>query len=209
MPNLGLSARLCPKCRLREAHRTLYVKIESNGKSKWHRIFWACTKCGSLNHVILSVYRLEFIPLELPSPLVACAVETLQQGPKSLDELVQAMKGNCPGVRHVFTGEVRMALEFLQRRGIVTEQRDDLTERTLTELRTRQASSNHLGVCPAEAEKGVRTKGLVSVYAQHRVKEMDGDEPTRTGQLRLAPAGVLCVSCGYHRFGLDYVTKRQ
>ena len=203
MPNLGLSARLCLKCRLREAHRTLYVKTETNGKSKWHRIFWACTKCGSLNHVILSVYRLEFIPLELPSPLVAFAVETLQQRPKSPDELVQAMKGNCPGVRHVFTGEVRMALEYLQRLGIVTERRDDLTERTLTELRTRQASSNHLGVCPAEAEKGVRTKGLVSVYAQHQVKKMDGDEPTRTGQLRLAPAGVLCVSCGYHRFGLD------
>ena len=199
MPNLGLSARLCPRCRLREAHRTLYVKTETDGKSKWRRIFWACAKCGSLNHVILSVYRLEFIPLELPSPLVACAVETLQQGPKSPDELVQALKGNCPGVRHVFTGEVRMALEFLQRRGIVTEQRNDLTERTLAEIRARQASSNHLKPCPAEAEKGVKKKGLVSVYAQHRLRVNEGDGPTRTGRLRLTPVGALCVSCGHHR----------
>ena len=199
MPNLGLSARLCPKCSLREAHRTLYIKTESNGKSKWLRIFWACTKCGSPNHVILPIYRLEFIPLELPSPLVACTVETLQQGPKSLDEVVQGMKGNCLGVRHVFTGEVRMALEYLRRRGIVTEQRNDLTERTLAEIRARQVSSNHLKPCPAEAEKGVRKKGLVSVYAQHRLRVNEGDGPTRTGGLRLTPVGVFCVSCGYHR----------
>ncbi len=199
MPNLGLSARLCPKCRLREAHRTLYVKTESNGKSKWLRIYRACTKCGSLNHVILSVYSLEFIPLELPSPLVACTVETLQQGPKSIDELVQALKGNCPSVRHVFNGEVRMALEYLQRRGIVTERRDDLTERILAEIRARQASSNRLKQCPAEAEKGVKKKGLVSVYAQHRLRAKEGGGPTRTGKLRLTPVGVLCVSCGYHR----------
>ena len=202
MPNLGLSARLCPKCGLREAHRTLYVKTESGGKSKWLRIFWACTKCGSLNHVILPIYRLEFIPLELPSPLVACTVETLQQRPKSLDEVVQGMKGNCRGVRHVFTREVRMALEYLRRRGIVTEQRDDLTERILAEIRARQVSSNHLKLCPAEAEKGVKKKGLVSVYAQHRLRVNEGDGPTHTGKLRLTPLGVLCVSCGYRRMDL-------
>ena len=208
MPNLGLSARLCPKCRLREAHRTLYVKTESNGKPKWYRIFWACTKCGSLNHVILPIYRLEFIPLEPPSPLVVCAVETLQQGPKSRDELVQAMKGNCHGVRHVFTGEVRMALEYLQRRGIVTEQRDDLTERILAEIRARQVFSNHLKLCPAEAEKGVKKKGLVSVYAQHRLRVNEGDEPTRMGKLRLTPVGVLCVSCGHHRIDSALIANR-
>ncbi|MDG7013921.1 MAG: hypothetical protein JRN11_00770 [Nitrososphaerota archaeon] len=77
--------------------------------------------------------------LGLPSLLATSAAEELQEGPKSLDELVQAMKGNCLGASHVFTGEVRMALEYLQRRGIVTEQRDDLTERILAELRIRQA----------------------------------------------------------------------
>lgn len=207
MPNLGLSTRLCPKCQLREAHRTLYVKTESHDKSRWHRIFWACTKCGSLNHVTLPVYRLEYVPFEPPSPLIACAVETLKQGPKNLDELVQAMKGNCPGVRHVFTTDVRFALEYLKRRGIVSELPNDLTERLLSELRTKQTTSNHLRPCPAEVEKGVETKGLVSVYAQHRLKANDGNDPTRTHQLRLAPVGVFCISCGYHRIDTAQVTK--
>jgi hypothetical protein len=205
--NLGLSTRLCPKCQLREAHRTLYVKTESHDRSRWHRIFWACTKCGSLNHVDLPVYRLEYVPFDPPSPLVACTVETLKQGPKNLDELVQAMKGNCPGVRHVFTTDVRYALEYLKRRGIVSELPNDLTERVLTELRTRQAASNHLRLCPVEAEKGVETKGLVSVYAQHRLKLNDENEPTRTGQLRLTPVGVFCVSCGYHRIDPVQMTR--
>ena len=207
MSNLGLSTRLCPKCQLREAHRTLYVKTESHDKSRWHRIFWACTKCGSLNHVTLPVYKLEYVPFEPPSPLVACAVETLKQGPKNLDELVQAMKGNCPGVRHVFTTDVWIAMEYLKWRGIVSELPNDLTERLLTELRARQGTSNHLRSCPAEAEKGVKAKRLVSVYAQHRLKANDGAEPTRTGQLRLTPVGVLCISCGYHRIDTAQMTR--
>lgn len=207
MPNLGLWTRRCPKCQLLEAHRTLYVKTESHDKSKWHRIFWACVKCGSLNHVTLPVYRLEYVPFEPPSPPVACAVETLKQGPKNLDELVQTMKGNCPGVRHVFAAEVRHALEYLKRRGIVSELSNDLTERVLTELRTRQATSNHLRLCPAEAEKGVETKALLSVYAQHRLKVGNADEPTRTGQLRLMPVGVFCISCGYHRIDSAQMAK--
>jgi hypothetical protein len=207
MPNLGLSTRLCPKCQLREAHRTLYVKTESHDRSRWHRIFWACMKCGSLNHVTLPVYKLEYVPFEPPSPLVACAVEALKQGPKNLDELVQTMKGNGPGIRHVFTTDVRIALEYLKRRGIVSELPNDLTERVLTELRTRQATSNHLRLCPAEAEKGVEAKGLVSVYAQHRLKVKDREVPARTGQLKLTPVGFVCISCGYHRIDQVQMTR--
>ena len=207
MPNVGLSTRLCPKCQLREAHRTLYVKTESHEKNSCRRIIKKITKCGSLNNVHLPVYKLEYVPFEPPSPLVACAVETLKQGPKNVDELVQAVKGNCPGVRHVFGADVRFALEYLKRRGIVSELPNDLTERLLTELRSRQATSNHLRPCPAEAEKGVETKGLVSVYAQHRLKMNDGDEPTRTGQLRLSPVGVFCISCGYHRIDTAQMTR--
>lgn len=208
MPNIGLWTRLCPKCQVIEAHRTLYIKTESHGKSKWHRIFWVCTACGSLNHVTMPVCRLEYVPLELPSPLVACVVEALKQGPKDVDELVRALKGNCPGVRHIFTSEVRLALEYLERLGAASEQPDDRTERTLEELRARRATSSHLGLCPAEAEKGIEAKGLVSVYAQRRQKVNRGDEPTNTGKLRLAPVGVLCVACGYNRIDSALLASR-
>ena len=191
--------RLCPNCGKIQQHKTLYVKTELNGKSKWLRIFWACTACNSLNHVVLPIYRLASVPSESPSPLVACVVNALKQGPRSLDQVVQALRGNCPGVRHVFTSEVRLALEYLKGRRIVTEWMEDLTERTIAEVRTKPASSNHLGPCPAEADRGVVMKGLVSVYAQHRQAMGGGDEPTRTGRLRFTPVGVLCISCGYHR----------
>lgn len=66
----------------------------------------------------------------------------------------------------------------------------------------------HLGWCPAEAARGVVTKGLVSVYAQHRERVDDGDEPTRTGRSRLSPVGVLCVSCGYHQIDPATIANR-
>ena len=156
----------------------------------------------------MPVCRLEYVPLELPSPLVACVVEALKQGPKDVDELVRALKGNCPGVRHIFTSEVRLALEYLERLGAASEQPDDRTERTLEELRARRATSSHLGLCPAEAEKGIEAKGLVSVYAQRRQKVNRGDEPTNTGKLRLAPVGVLCVACGYNRIDSALLASR-
>jgi hypothetical protein len=199
MPNLGLWTRLCPNCKVIHAHRTLYIKTECHGKSKWYRIFWACTACNSLNHVTLPVYRLEAVPLELPTPLAVCTVKVLKRGPKSLDQLVQALRGNCEGVSHVFTSDVKMVLEYLKGQGEVTEEMDDLTDRTIEELRNRKASSRHLGECPAEAGRGAMTKGLVSVYAQRRQEVEDGDEPKHAGRLKLTPIGLLCVACGYHR----------
>jgi len=85
---------------------------------------------------------------------------------------------------------------------------EDLTDRTMAELRNREASSRHLGQCPAEAGRGVVTKGLVSVYAQRRQKVEEGDEPARTGWLRLTPVGVLCVSCGYNHINPVLITNR-
>jgi hypothetical protein len=205
----GLHARLCPSCKEIAAHKTLYVKTESRGKSKWIRIFWVCMACNSLNHVILPTYSLESVPPELPSSLVTCAVEALKQGPKTIDELVQELRGTCPGVGHIFTSEVRLAMEYLKGRGTVTEEAKDLTELTVAELRSRPASSNHLRRCPAEAGRGVVTKGLVAVYAQHRLNAGSGDEASRTGKLRFTPIGALCVSCGYHRVDPALVGRRR
>ena len=199
MPNRGLWTRLCPTCAKVVAHRTLYVKTESNGKSRWLRIFWACTACSSLNHVTLPVYRLRPVRVELPTPMSVCTVEALKHGPKSVDQLVEALRGNCPGVRHVFKAEVGMVLEYLKTRGRVVEEMQDLTERAGAELRNRRASSSHLGRCPAEAARGVVMRGVVSVHAQYRQKVTDGDAPTRTGRPSLTQVGVLCVSCGYHQ----------
>ena len=199
MPNRGLWTRLCPTCAKVVSHRTLYVKTESNGRTRWLRIFWACTACSSLNHVTLPVYRLRPVRVELPTPLSVCTVEALKHGPKSVDQLVEALRGNCPGVRHVFRAEVGMVLEYLKTRGRVVEEMQDLTERAMAEFRNRRASSSHLGQCPAEAARGVVIRGVVSVYAQYRQRVAGGDEPTRTGRPSLAPVGFLCVSCGYHQ----------
>jgi len=40
-----LRTRLCAKCGELTSHRTLYVKTDTGGRSKWFRLFWACTKC--------------------------------------------------------------------------------------------------------------------------------------------------------------------
>ena len=137
--------------------------------------------------------------MELPTPLSVCTVEALKHGPESVDQLVEALRGNCPGVRHVFRAEVGMVLEYLKTRGRVVEEMQDLTERAGAELRNRRASSSHLGQCPAEAARGVVTRGVVSVYAQFRQRVAGGDEPIRTGRPSLMPVGFLCVSCGYHQ----------
>ena len=208
MPNLGLCTRLCPTCAKVVAHRTLYIKTESKGRSRWLRIFWACTTCNSLNHVILPIYRLEPVAVELPTPLSVCTVDALKQGPMNVDQVVWALRGDCPEVHHIFTSEVKLVLEYLKGRGKVIEERVDLTKRTTAELRNREAASRHLGLCPDEAARGVVTKGLISVYAQHRQIEKGEDGPTRTGQQRFAPVGVFCVSCGYHRIDVSLMANR-
>lgn len=204
---LGLRTRLCPNCREITAHKTLYVKTETNSKSRWLRIFWACTGCNALNHVVLPTYRLESVPSELPSPLVTCVVEALKERSQDLDELIQSLRGHCPGVRHVFNSEVVLVLEYLKGRGVVAEQKDDVTERTLAELRARATLSSRLGHCPEEAKRGIVTKCLVSVYAQRRLEEKVGDRETRTSQLKLAPVGVLCIRCGYRSIDPSLIAK--
>ena len=43
----GLRTRFCAKCGELTPHRTLYVKTDTGGRSKWFQLFWTCTKCGS------------------------------------------------------------------------------------------------------------------------------------------------------------------
>ena len=203
---LGLRTRLCPNCREIVAHKTLYVKTETNGKSRWPRIFWACTHCNALNHVILPAYRLESVPPELPSPLVTGVVEALRERPLDFDVLIQTLRGHCPGVRHVFNSEVALALEFLEGRGIVAKQAEDVTERTMGVLRAKSVAANRLGLCPAEAERGSIQRGVVSVYAQHRQVAKAG-EGNHVGRLKLSPVGVLCIRCGYRRLDPALVAK--
>lgn len=134
------------------------------------------------------------------------AVDALRNGPLDIDELIQDMRRRLAGVRHVFNSEVGMVLLYLRHQGVVTEKMGDLTERTLTELRARSKRSNHLGVCPAEESQGVVTKGLVSLYAQHRLEGRASRQGTRAGKLSLTPVGVLCIQCGYHRVDPALIT---
>jgi len=199
----GLTTRLCPSCGRAEAHRTLYVKTESHYKSTWLRIFWACTTCNQLNHVIQPIYRLQFALMDSPSLLVSCVTDALNEKPLDLDELVQNLREHYANDFEILSSEVALALEYLKARGAVKEEGVDRTERTLATLRARSAWSSHLSPCPAEAKRGIVSRGLVSLYAQHRLQvEMLG-ERTRMGQLRLAPVGVYCIQCGFHHVDPD------
>ena len=112
-------------------HRTLYVKTDTGGRSKWFRLFWACTRCGSLNHIVLPVYRLERVSSHLPSVLAIAVVKALEEGPLDLDELiVNLRKRQIPGVHHIFNSAVATALEFLKGRGAVEEVSGDRTTNT-------------------------------------------------------------------------------
>jgi hypothetical protein len=186
----GLRTRLCLKCTEVTPHRTLYVRTTIDGKRKWLQLFWACIKCGSLNHIILPTYRLERTYSPLPSALAAAVVNTLDERPLDIDELVMTLRWKrVPAVSHAFTSEVALAIEFLKGRGMVSEESRDCTERTLESLRTQSAGSKHLGVCPVESR---RTS--VSLYAQKQKMPARG--------MRLVPAGVFCLSCQYHRINL-------
>src|SRR2546425_13148610 len=94
----GLRTRLCPKCGELTPHRTLYVKTNTGGRSKWFQLFWACTMCGSLNHIVLPIYRLERVSFHLPSVLAIAVVNALEEGQLDLDELiVNLRKRQIPG----------------------------------------------------------------------------------------------------------------
>ena len=185
----GLRTRLCPKCTEVTPHRTLYARTTTDGKRKWLQLFWACTRCGSLNHIVLPTYRLERASSPLPSALPVAVVSALEEGPLDIDELVMALRQKrVPGVGHVFNSEVALAIEFLKGRGVVSEESRDYTARVLEYLRAQSAASKHLGVCPMESKRA-----LVSLYAQKQ-KDANG--------MRLIPVGVFCLVCQYHRIDL-------
>src|SRR2546426_4055587 len=192
----GLRTRLCAKCRELTPHRTLYVKTDTGGRSKWFQLFWTCTKCGSLNHIVLPVYGLKRASSHLPSVLAIAVVNALEEGPLDLDELiVNLRKRQIPGVHHVFNSEVGMALEFLKDRGVVEEVSGDRTEKVLGALRARSTESKRLGLCPAELSQSVVGKTLVSLYAQSSTTSARG--------MRLVPVGVLCLHCQFHQIDMS------
>ena len=187
----GLRTRLCPGCKEMTPHRTLYVKTSAAGRTRWFQVFWACEKCGSLNHIVLPSYRLERASSQLPTALATGVVNTLEEGPLDLDELIMRLrKRQMPGVRHVFNSDVAMVLEFLKGRGVVAEEPRDRTARVLEVLRDRSTESARLGLCPAELGQGIERRGLVSLYAQRR---------DASRRMRLNVVGVFCQSCQYHR----------
>ena len=186
----GLRTRLCPKCQEITPHRTLYVRAKSKGKRRWFQVFWACAKCGSLNHIVLPAYRLERAPTPLPSALAVAVVSALDEEPLDFNELIMSLRQRHPAdIRHIFNSEVALAIEFLKGQGVVTEERRDCAEKLLDVLRGQSAESNHLGVCPVDA-----VRALISVYAQR--------QGGTTGETRLVPVGVFCLRCPYHRVNL-------
>ena len=191
MGNLrGLRTRLCPKCQETTPHRTLYVRATSNGKRTWFQLFWACTKCGSLNHIILPAYRLERASSPLPSALAVAVVNALGEGPLDFDELIMSLRLKHPAdIRHIFNSEVALAVEFLKGHGVVLEESRDCTEKLLDDLRGQSGESKHLGTCPVEAKRA-----LISAYTQRQAGT--------TGQTRLVPVGIFCLHCPYHRITL-------
>jgi len=186
----GLRTRLCPKCQEITPHRTLYARATSKGKRRWFQLFWACTKCASLNHIILPAYRLERASFPLPSALVVAVVNALEERPLDFAELVTSLKHRHPaGIRHILNSEVLLAIEFLNGRGEVSEESRDCTEGFLDALRGQSEESNHLGICPVEEKRS-----LISIYVQK--------QGGKFRKMRLEPAGVVCLRCQYQRINL-------
>jgi len=199
MGNLwGLRTRLCPTCKEVTPHRTLYAKTECGGRTRWLPMFWACTKCNSLNHVTFPRYRLESASSKLPSTLTIAVVRALQETTLDFQELVANLRRReIEGVSHVFDSEVAMALEYLKGRGVVREEAGDRTAQTLGALRKQRAESRQLRPCPAEMAQGVARKGLISLYCQRWISITRGGQGRTSRERRLVPAGALCIHCGY------------
>ena len=196
MGNLrGLRTRLYPKCNAYTPHRTLYVKTRADSKPRWFQTFWACERCGSLNHIILHAYRLDRASFPLPSALAVGVVNALREGGElDSDELIMSLRRRrILGVGHVFNSEVGLVLEFLTSRGVVAESTKDRTEKVMDLLRAKPADSYRMGACPAESNHS-STKGvLVSLYAQRQTG------PARA--TRLVPCGVFCPQCQFYSMG--------
>jgi hypothetical protein len=185
----GLRTRLCLKCTEVTPHRTLYARTSEDGKRKWVQLFWACTKCGSLNHVVLPRYTLARAGFVV-SALATAVVDALEKGPKDLNELVASLRrSRTAKERHVLAADLRLAIELLRARGMVAEVGRDRTGEALEALRAGSAGSKHLGVCPAESKKT-----LVSLYAQKQERT--------SHRMRFVSAGVFCPHCEYSEVDL-------
>lgn len=171
------------------------MRSTTNGKRRWLQLFWACTGCESLNHIVLPAYRLERAFSPLPSALAISVVNALEGGPLDFDELIMSLRRvRDPGIRHVFNSEVKLAVGFLKGRGVISEENKDCTEKVLESLRVQSAQSRHLGVCPAESKPGSPQRSLVSLYAQRQ-------EGTANG-MKLVSVGAFCLRCQYHQIDL-------
>ena len=187
--NRGLRTRLCPKCTEVTPQRTLYARTTKNGKRKWLQLFWTCTKCGSLNHVILPRYTLARAGF-LVSALAMAVVDALERGPQDLNELIASLRrSRTAKERHILSADLRLAIQLLRVRGMVAEVERDRTDEALEILRVSSSESKHLGVCPVESKRT-----LISLYAQKQTKATRG--------MRLVPAGVFCPHCEYSRVNL-------
>jgi hypothetical protein len=188
----GLRTRLCPGCMELTPHRTLYVRATIDGKRRWLQLFWACTRCKSLNHIILPSYRLERADSPLPSALAVGIVNTLEGGALVSDELLMKLKKrSMPGVPHIFNSDISTALEFLKGRSVVAQESRDTTERLLERLRAQSVGLGRLAVCHAEFDSKGPTRSVVTLYSQRQLPAAQG--------VRLVSSGVFCLNCRYQR----------
>lgn len=180
----GLRTRPCPKCNEITPHRTLYARATIEGRRRWLQLFFACTRCHSLNHVHTLVYRLERVSSPLPSALTVAVVRALDQAPLDFNELVTTLKRRKKvyGIGRIFKREVELSLGFLKDRGVVSEEPRDRTEKELQVLRSSTGGRN---TCPVDSRKT-----LVSLYSQTQEGAEHG--------IRFVPAGTFCLSCGHH-----------
>ena len=171
------------------------AKTRSGGRQRWLQTFWACERCGSLNHIVLPAYRLQQATLPLPRGLALGVVDALEEGGElDLDELIMKLRErSIPGVRHVFNSEVGLALEFLKGAGVIAEGTEDRTVKVLGLLRAMPAETSRTGHCPARSNHGITEGVLVSLYAQ------TGTNPS--GKTRLVPIGVFCPQCRFSSIG--------
>jgi hypothetical protein len=191
----GLRTRLCPECKETTPHRTLYARATISGRRGWLQVFWACTRCSSLNHIILPAYKLEHVSSPLPSTLTIAVVNTLEGGPLDLDELIMGLRQRrVPGINHIFNSEVELAIQFLKARGVVVEETKDLTETLLERLRARAPRSGRRAACPAEPNANPRGS-LVTLYEQRK--------GTAAAEERgFVSSGIFCLHCSYHQIEL-------
>lgn len=188
----GHRTRACPKCGGKTPHRTLYVKTRSGGKPRWFQLFWACDVCGSLNHIVLPLYRLQRVPPPVPSELAAAVVKALEGGPLDLDELRTRLKNaRTASLRHVFDSDLAMVLEFLEGRGMIAEEQRDRTAMVLEIVRDNSTEWARPESCRPEHDDDSQRRGMVTLYAQKWSASTQGN--------RLLPVGVLCPNCQYQR----------